>query len=989
VNVYFTETSEQGLLVFLNRVLLPQGEAQPTVVSSSFNLWFGDDAATVGSYTTKGTSSYLLTALLQQLSLVGINVFIAAGDWGTSTPPDNLGNSTADGKVHVYYPHSDPWVVSCGGTMIGQDTTKPGSPWNEFVWGDAFSTSGFGSNTTDYGSTAGGVSAQFPTPSYQTLIGVTGATDSSGTFHPGRVIPDISAMVSYGNFKVNGLPSPNGYGFTGTSCVAPLYAGLFANIQSALGVSLPYLNSILYQLKDVAFNDVSNGNNNPNDAKNTPYYSAVANAFDACSGLGSIDGTKLLNGISSLLFPPAFYFQVEKTFFGFDEVAGHEASGKSVYTDAIVLVLEGFAPNSVPATGPTLSGTFTTASTNLTVALTAAQPEISTLPSSPQRITYRGTVTFQGTSIATTASPGGLFPLAGTQPVPLTLQASFLVQGEQFTTSITMTLVNGADPYFSNVNPDRHNVGYLSQDLRVFTVCPGVNNNPISGATPLQPAGNNNTTQDANAGFNYIQNLINYLDQNFNVPGPNDPFTSFPDQTSAFAGDSSVTPTQVNPANATGPGFANYNFAVARVRISGSANTTTPLPVRVFFRLWVAASYDTDFDPVNTYPSTNDSATGLPRSPLVGPTPLTIPFFATGNFSQNNDYSGTTVNQKTITIGSLGSTWKYFGCFLNVYSPNNIVNNKTIQQQLVGTHHCLVAQIAYDATPLVNPPGAKLTTSNTDKLAQRNLQITFSDNPGPPSTHRIPQAFSTRPSLPIDPTKAAELLNYPDELWIDWGNTPIGSLVHIYWPNVLASDVLALAKAIYSTHQLSAADDHTIECKVPIGTTNVPIPPVPAGSTVALYPGLFTVDLPQGIVMGQSFEIVVRRISSVRVVDTPPQPPPITIQVATTSAISSPVKSTTNWRYVTGTFLITIPVSTPSVMLPLEEDTLAILKWRFGLMDPGDIWRPVMGRYIHYVSGRVAGLGGNPISIRPSPGGAGKGHKHHHKWWHKCFCGCI
>ena len=51
--------------------------------------------------------------------------------------------------------------------------------------------------------------------------------------------------------------------------------------------------------------------------------------------------------------PPAF--------FGLDEVSRNVAMGKSVFTDAVVLVLEGFAPNSVPAAGPSLSGTFTTA----------------------------------------------------------------------------------------------------------------------------------------------------------------------------------------------------------------------------------------------------------------------------------------------------------------------------------------------------------------------------------------------------------------------------------------------------------------------------------------------------------------------------------------------------------------------------------------------------------------------------------------------------
>ena len=113
---------------------------------------------------------------------------------------------------------------------------------------------------------------------------------------------------------------------------------------------------------------------------------------------------------------------------------------------------------------------------------------------------------------------------------------------------------------------------------------------------------------------------------------------------------------------------------------------------------------------------------------------------------------------------------------------------------------------------------------------------------------------------------------------IDWGSTPVGSTAHIYWPQVNASDVLSLASQIYSTHQLSAGDAHTVQCTVARNFTFVPIPP----GTGQNYAGLFTVDLPQGVKSGQEFTIVVRRVTSRREFNwtLPPPPPQPKIAVA-------------------------------------------------------------------------------------------------------------
>jgi hypothetical protein len=77
----------------------------------------------------------------------------------------------------------------------------------------------------------------------------------------------------------------------------------------------------------------------------------------------------------------------------------------------------------------------------------------------------------------------------------------------------------------------------------------------------------------------------------------------------------------------------------------------------------------------------------------------------------------------------------------------------------------------------------------------------------------------------------------------------------------------------------------------------------------------------------------------------------------------------TNWRYIVGTFAVRIPVTTAGEMLPLEENTLAIMKWRLDQMEPGNRWIPVLKRYIGLIEARINGLGGHAGTIKPSPWG--------------------
>lgn len=662
-------------------------------------------------------------------------------------------------------------------------------------------------------------------------------------------------------------------------------------------------------------------------------------------------------------------FLIDKNTFGKDEVKEAINVNNGVFSSAFWLALDDFSIdtfNSFNVAIPTPTGPFASL-LGVTVTPSPATPGGPT-PTQPipvyedptdtsiiQRIRFSFDVTF--------ANPlTTLFPATGAAQYSLTTTftaTGVMVPGANSQDTVNFELVSGADPYFSNVDPaNAAAVAWLSRDLRVFSITKG------NSALPGDPAAP--TFATGQTPYDYIQALIGYLNSAtaYTVPstGLVDPLNGVVGQTGYETGDSSVTPLD-------GSGNQNYNFAVARVRLSADVQGPTgeAADARVFFRLWVAPSCDTDFQPYTTYPS-NPAYPALPASPLPSSASLppdpsgqaiqTTPFFATSK-AGTSDYDASVANNniRTIevpTVVGQDGVCAYYGCFLDVYDSSN---NCTYP----GTHHCLVAQIAYDGAPLLYSSGVASNPGNTDKLAQRNLQITVSGNPGPASTHRIPQAFDTRPSLPyLDPN--GRVLNQPDELMIDWGETPAGALAEIYWPDVESSAVLALAARLYGKHRLSAADANTIAFETVKGVTYIPIP----SGTAKTFAGLLTIDLPLRVRKGQEFNVVVRRISTKHVGELVITKPP----ARTNGALATPG----DWRYITGGFQIKIPVTTEELLVGPEENTLAILKARLAAMSPAYRWYPVVERYLAYVAARVNGAGGSANAVAPSLDGVLRQH---------------
>ena len=271
--VFFAPFTEQGWVDIVTTAVhgggLPAGWAPPSVISISW-AWTELEPFQSGFAWTQAAIN-AVNQTFQEAAMLGVTVFVASGDDGSNCQIE-------DGRAHVYYPSSDPWITSCGGTSI---QNVNGNSFQETTW-------------IDFGITGGGISDVFPLPDWQVGAGIPGSVNDG---HSGRGIPDIAGHADgYMIFLDGSMQGP----YQGTSETAPLYAGLMALINNVLGDSFGYLNPILYQLgKTTVFRDIADGGSNAQAG--APGYTA-GTGWDACTGWGSVDGLALLNEIETYLF---------------------------------------------------------------------------------------------------------------------------------------------------------------------------------------------------------------------------------------------------------------------------------------------------------------------------------------------------------------------------------------------------------------------------------------------------------------------------------------------------------------------------------------------------------------------------------------------------------------------------------------------------------------------------------------------------------------
>jgi kumamolisin len=263
IAVYFAPWTEQGWVDAVTTAIHDAAN-KPSVLSIS---WGWPEFETADALTWSPAAIDAVSTAFQEAAVLGVTVFAASGDDGTNC-------QIGDGKAHVLYPASDPWVTACGGTII---KNVSGSSFKQATW-------------NDNGATGGGISYAFPLPSWQNDIGVPSSANDDG--RQGRGIPDVSGNADPGSgytLMLNGAPAgPIG----GTSAVAPLYAGLVALLNAKLNRSLGYLNPNLYSFSGTdVFRDIADGQSNATGG--APGYTS-GSGWDACTGLGSIDGNALL-----------------------------------------------------------------------------------------------------------------------------------------------------------------------------------------------------------------------------------------------------------------------------------------------------------------------------------------------------------------------------------------------------------------------------------------------------------------------------------------------------------------------------------------------------------------------------------------------------------------------------------------------------------------------------------------------------------------------
>ena len=218
-------------------------------------------------------------------------------------------------------------------------------------------------------------------------------------------------------------------------------------------------------------------------------------------------------------------FVMDKNSFGKDEVndvIGSASNG--VFSNAFWLSLEGFNRQVLGGLTASLSGPATLAGVTLPADPAGTEYERPSDLLTPQRARFPFDVKF-------TASALALFPAKGNPPVEELLNGSVTVLGTAFTASTLLQFLYDANPYFANVDPNQGNVSWPSQDLRVFTATPSVNNTPVPGG-PVFGA------DSFDGAYTHIQALLGYLNANFSNPSSVDPFSAasnvIPQQTGAY-----------------------------------------------------------------------------------------------------------------------------------------------------------------------------------------------------------------------------------------------------------------------------------------------------------------------------------------------------------------------------------------------------------------------------------------------------------------------
>jgi subtilase family serine protease len=268
------------------------------VMSTSFGLC----EASLGS-----SGNGFLNSLWQQAAAQGITVFVSSGDNGAAGCDSASASKATHGRA-VNGLCSTPYSVCVGGTEFN-DTTNPSLYWSTFnatgtqssalsyipeiVWNESGPGAGLWSS-------GGGASSVYAKPSWQAGTGV----PADGR----RDVPDVSLSSAghdgYLIYQEGGL-----YVVGGTSAASPSFAGVMALVLQHAAARQGNANTTFYSLASkqraggaAIFHDITQGNNSV--PGQTGFNATIG--YDQATGLGSIDGSVLVNHWSDATVVPAF-----------------------------------------------------------------------------------------------------------------------------------------------------------------------------------------------------------------------------------------------------------------------------------------------------------------------------------------------------------------------------------------------------------------------------------------------------------------------------------------------------------------------------------------------------------------------------------------------------------------------------------------------------------------------------------------------------------
>jgi kumamolisin len=262
--MYFTEFTTQGWVDALQDAIA--GDNDISVISISYG-----NPETDGGWTVAGIQT--VNQAFQAAIAAGITICCASGDDGSS-------DGVARG-AHVDFPASSPYVLGVGGTKLRASSLSPPAIKSEVVWNELAHGNGAG---------GGGISALFTKPSWQDGVNV--PPSANPPHQVGRGVPDVAADADpVSGVVVMHIDGKHLDPVGGTSAAAPLWASLIARLNEGLNARCGFINPVLYtKLAHGVLNDITSGNNGA--------YAATV-GWDACTGLGTPDGARLLTALST------------------------------------------------------------------------------------------------------------------------------------------------------------------------------------------------------------------------------------------------------------------------------------------------------------------------------------------------------------------------------------------------------------------------------------------------------------------------------------------------------------------------------------------------------------------------------------------------------------------------------------------------------------------------------------------------------------------